>query len=122
MRRVTVLLASSCLASCGQSTSVKTAKQQESIEITACRTTYPPGTGQFAALVHCEMGAAAGYVQQIDPSENDRAARIAASLESMAADVDAGRMTMQDWQTQATEAVHSLTDAKRTVEATSAVL
>ena len=122
MRRSTVTLALLCLAGCGRDNRVDSAKQQETTELAACRTTYPVGTGAFAALVRCEMGAAADYVERIDPSENEHQERIARELESLAGEVDSGHMTMQDWQARASDAVHSLRDAKRTAEATSAVL
>ncbi len=121
MRRA-LLVVPLCLAGCGQNKADQ-AMQTEKTEIAACRTTYPANrSGMFGALVRCEMGAAANYVEVTDPSEKSRQERLANDLQAKADQVDSGRMTAQDWQLEAADAVHSLKDAKHTAEATSAVL
>ena len=121
MRRA-VMIALCCLGGCGQSDTADQAMKQEKIEIEACRTTFPIGRGQFGALVRCEMSAAASYVQQTDPSERKRQSNLANDLAARADAVDQGRLTIQDWQSRANDAIHALKDARRTAEATSAVL
>ena len=122
MRRSAVFLLLCAITACGQDTKIRNAREQEATEIAACRTTYPVGKSQFAPLINCENAAAAAFVQQIDPAENDAEQRIANELQRLAADVDAGRMSIQDWQAQASNRVHLLKDARRTAEANTAFM
>ena len=122
MRRSAVFLLLCAITACGQDTKIRNAREQEATEIAACRTTYPVGKSQFAPLINCENAAAAAFVQQIDPAENDAEQRIASELQRLAADVDAGRMSIQDWQAQASNRVHLLKDARRTAEANTAFM
>ncbi len=122
MRPRHVLFVLLCLAACGQD-KARQAAEQEHVELAACRTTYPIRPGLFAALVRCELGAAANYIQLVDPSERTRQQHLATDLQARADAVDAGSLTADQWRAKASETVDALpSDARQVRQATSAIL
>ncbi len=97
MRRVAVLLSLAVLGGCGQGGTAKRAMAEEKSEIAACRTTYPPGTGNFGAFVRCEMGSVSTFVQQTDTVELSRLPKVTNDVARAAGEVDAGHMTTAQW-------------------------
>ncbi len=123
MRIILVLAASLCVSACGENGRIKQAAQQEAIELAACRTTYPVRAGLFASRIRCELGAAANYVQVVDPSELDHQRRVNADLQAQADAVDQGSLTAEQWQAKLSDTIKSLpSDAKHVQHATSALL
>ena len=122
MRRVALFACLALLGGCGGQNAQR-AMEQEHDEIAACIATYPPGKAELMPLVRCKLGAAAEYVQQMDAPENRTIAKLSDELEKAAAEVDAGRMTIADWNTMARQRVDALPQSdKRTRLSVDAIL